>query len=122
MSTLRYSGEIRIRVTYREDTASSPRFGNGTYRCFLRGPGGMTTTVIVNAPQYLTRAVDSPEAFDDAARAALSFTADDAHDHGRSMTEYAAHVIDRSGWHVGRSEAHAWPPGEAPSAPIDTVF
>jgi hypothetical protein len=116
MSTLRYSGEIRIRVTYLDVAYDGPdtqaRLGNGRYRCFLRGPGGMTTTVIVNAPQYLTRAVDSPEAFDDAARASISF-ADDKSE-GEQLPCYtwahlAAHVIDRSEWHVGRTEAHAWP-------------
>jgi hypothetical protein len=78
MSTLRYSGDIRIRVTYHdrrfEDVYEdgTPRNPNGFYRCFLRASNN-TTTIIVGAPAFLSQAVDSPEAFSDAARAAVAF-------------------------------------------------
>jgi hypothetical protein len=124
VSTLRYSGEIRIRVTYLDvaypDTRA--RLGNGRYRCFLRGPGGMTTTVIVGAPAYLSRAVDSPEAFDDAAHAAISFAESDDQNTNTHEWANAAACKPEGGWHIGRSPSAAWPPGEEPSAPIDTVF
>ena len=78
MSTLRYSGDVCIRVTYhdarRDDVFAdgTPRNPNGFYRCFLRSEGD-TATIIVGTPAYLTHAVDSPEAFSDAARAAIAF-------------------------------------------------
>ena len=126
MSTLRYSGEIRIRVTYLDVAYDGPdtraRHGNGRYRCFLRGPGDLTATIVVNAPAYLSHAVDSPEAFDDAARASISFA--DHGDENACAHEWAnaAACIAAGGWHVGRTPSAAWPPGEAPSAPIDTTF
>jgi hypothetical protein len=108
MSTLRYSGEIRIRVTYLDPLWS----GNGSYRCYLRGPGGMATTVIVNAPAFPAHALDAPEAFDDAARAAISCANDDDEREGLACYEWGAlAATTANGWHVGRSEARAWPQG-----------
>ena len=109
MSTLRYSGEIRIRVTYVENREGSARFPNGAYRCFLRGPGNLTATIIVNAPAYLSHAVDSPEAFDDAARASISFA--DHGDENAYAHEWAnaAACKHEGGWHVGRAPSAAWP-------------
>ena len=76
MSALRYCGEIRIRITYQDGP------GNGRYRCYLTAGDTRTrsTTITVNAPAYLSHAVDSPEAFDNAARAALAFARDDRGD------------------------------------------
>jgi hypothetical protein len=111
MSTMRYSGEIRIRITYLEpylagDGAPAGRstMSNGEYRCFLREPDGMGTTIHVGAPAFLTHAVDSPEAFDAVARAALSF----AHNAGWPVEAHAPWV-DGAAWHIGRSPAKAWP-------------
>lgn len=124
MSALRYSGEIRIRVTWIEDTSGPHVATHGKYRCFLRGPSGMATTVIVNAPAYLSHAVDSPEAFDDATRAALSFADRDAEASKRagedwthnSWGDYAASGVGGSGWHVGRVPSRAWPKVETKDA------
>ena len=116
MSTLRYSGEIRIRVTYLDGSlTTAPR-----YRCFLRGPGDLTATIIVNAPAYLSHAVDSPEAFDDAAHAALSFAEND--DRDWSVHAHAAFKADGTGWHVGRTPSAAWPKVEnkTQSANVET--
>jgi hypothetical protein len=110
MATMRYSGEIRIRVTYLEPylagdkcPAGRSTMSNGEYRCFLRGPTDMGTTIHVGAPAFLTHAVDSPEAFDAAARVALSF----AHNDGWPVEAHAPWV-DGAAWHIGRSPAKAW--------------
>jgi len=71
MSAIRYSGDARVRVTYVEPQAGE--IGNGSYRCFVRTSGGEKYSCIVGAPAFLDHAVDSPEAFDGAARAALAF-------------------------------------------------
>jgi len=110
MSTLRYSGSLRIRVTYVEyngETFSdgTPRSPNGQYRCYIKDTNGGTPfkiTVWVGTPAYLEHAVDSPESFDSAAHAALSFADDD---NGR-VSDRAAHT--GSGWHIGRSITDVW--------------
>jgi hypothetical protein len=101
MATMRYSGEIRIRITYIDHAQGG---AVGYYRCFLRGPTDVGTTIHAGAPPFLTYAVDSPEAFDAAARAALSF----AHNDGWPVEAHAPWV-DSTGWHIGRSPAKAWP-------------
>jgi hypothetical protein len=97
MSTMRYSGKIRIRITY----IDAPQGGTcGYYRCFLRAVGfhqGEGRTIQVGAPAHLTNAVDSPEAFDDAARAAIAF----AQDENPGWDDLAAHNED--GYHIARS-------------------
>ncbi len=104
MSTKRYSGEIVIRITYIE--TYDP---NGMYRCFLKGPNGQTETVFVGAPAFLSEAVDSPEAFDSAAEAAIAFADHEAGENGIRWGELAAYDIDGAGSHIGRSPAKAWP-------------
>jgi hypothetical protein len=99
MSTYRYSGEIRIRITYLADT--NP---NGRYRCFLQAKGGAHTSIYVNLrTSILAHAVDSPEAFDEVARAAIAFAQDDVSDDGddTGWDNLAAHNED--GYHVARS-------------------
>lgn len=102
MSTLRYSGEIRIRITYLDAHGEvfidgTPRAPNGKYRCFLQAKGGARTTVYVGAPASLSHAVDSPEAFDDTAHAAIAF----ANDEDSQWGDYAASNED--GYHIVRS-------------------
>ena len=106
MSTMRYSGEIRIRITYIATAGIglgglAPQGGtSGYYRCFLRAVGfrqGEGRTIQVGAPAHLTNAVDSPEAFDDAARAAIAF----AQDENPGWDDLAAYNED--GYHVARS-------------------
>jgi len=109
MSTMRYSGEIRIRVTFIDyvpgDVYSdgTPRHPNGSYRCFLSVVGGSDATIHVNPPVCRFHAVDAAKAFDEAARAALAFADAD----GWPVEAHAASI--ESGWHVGRSPAKAWP-------------
>lgn len=105
MTARRWSGELRIRVRY-DDRGVSDRFLNGRYHCSVSRPatkGAEVYRVIVGAPAFLTHAVDSPEAFDAAAHAALSF----ASDAGFPVETYAA--TNEHGWHIGRSEATRWP-------------
>lgn len=93
MSALRYSGDARVRVTYL-DTAALPWswYRNGGYRCFVRTDSGATYSCVVGAPQILEHAVDSPEAFDDAAKAALSFA---EHDGVSLQCEYDDELTER---------------------------
>lgn len=76
---MRYSGNITVRVTYLEpylagDACPANRSTrlNGEYRCFVKSPD-RSLTIVVGAPNVLSNSVDSPEAFDDAARAAIAF-------------------------------------------------
>jgi hypothetical protein len=113
MSTMRYSGEIRIRITYLEPWAAGTpapagrsTYVNGEYRCFLSVVGGSDVTIHVGAPNVLSRAVDSPKAFDEVAQAALSFAFDD----GWPVEAHAAvDGDDYVGWHIGRSPANDYP-------------
>jgi hypothetical protein len=111
MSALRYSGELRIRVTYIDGWTDlvngTPVHRNGEYRCAIRSTDkdAIRCTIIVVAPAVLSHAVDSPKAFDDAARAALAFASDE----GWPVEEHAAYAADLSDRHIGRSPAKAWP-------------
>lgn len=79
MSTQRYSGSVRVRVTYVEPRCSTPeerriqdRYPHGQYRCVVV-LGETKRTVWTAPPACLPCAVDSPEAFDGAASAAIAF-------------------------------------------------
>jgi hypothetical protein len=100
MSALRYSGALRIRVTYVD-----PKAG---YRCAISGDG-IRRTIWVGAPNCLSHAVDSSEAFDETAHAALSF----ADDEDSGIGDKAAATPE--GWHIGRSGPNAWPRKGVPS-------
>lgn len=124
MSAVRYSGGVRIRVTWVD--VAGLRDG-GHYRCCLsRGDSGGWT---VRTTQYVGSnlqhgsgiGIDSPEAFDSAASAALSFasnseTAED--DNPSAWWNTAAHDAGLTGWHVGRSPKQAWPPYRVPCQTI----
>lgn len=47
------------------------------YKCTLSKDGRHLSTQYVGIPQHLTQAIDCPEAYDDAARAAVSFASND---------------------------------------------
>lgn len=83
MSTYRYCGELRIRVTLLDPDWTPPVYRTTyEYRCAISAPGTDRCTIYVKAPAHLTAAVDSPEAFDNTARTALAFAADEGHDIG----------------------------------------
>lgn len=65
MAAFRYSGDVRGRLTYLDTKAC--------YRVFLTRPNGAESRQFVGEPVVLQCAVDSPEAFDEAFRAAISF-------------------------------------------------
>jgi hypothetical protein len=124
MSALRYSGEVTIRVTW-IDTPGRNNHG-GHYRCTLsrtinkgtQWEKRVSTTQYVGAPAFLERGVgiDSSEAFDDTAHAALSFasneeTAED--DDPNGWAEHAAYKADGSGWLIARAPAKRWGKEEA---------
>jgi hypothetical protein len=104
MSTMRYSGEIRIRVTYLEPwgagTTRARRLSNGEYCCRLNVIGGSDATYYVTASMTPPT---HPKAFDEAARSALAFAADD----GWPVEAHAA--TNDAGWHIGRSVKTAFP-------------
>ena len=57
-------------------------------------------TMFVNAPRYLTRAVDDPVAYDEAASAALSFALDEGH---TWITDHAWTNAVGNGWLISRN-------------------
>lgn len=83
----RYSGDLKISVqlTDRDD-----------YKVTISRAGRNVWRGVVGAPRSLTHSLDSPTAFDNAAKAGLSFADDDGAD------VQSADSTD-SGWHVSRS-------------------
>jgi hypothetical protein len=96
--TKRYSGRATVDVEFVD--------AKNEYRARVSTPDG-TETVWVGVPPALKIAVDSPEAYDGAASAALSFAYDDFPD--LSISDYAHDNPEGTGWWIGRSEATAWP-------------
>lgn len=104
MSALRYSGDVRVRVTYveprcgtAEERATMGRYPHGRYRCVVSGKGSRVV-VWTAPPAMLLHAVDSSEAFDDAAHAALAFVEDE----GEGRLVYAEY--DKDGLVVRRKK------------------
>lgn len=64
----RYCGRVKILVLYTE---------NEQYRCTFVVNGRRVGTEVVKAPASATYAVDSPQAYDDVAHAALSFAVEE---------------------------------------------
>jgi hypothetical protein len=120
MSAIRYSGQIKIRITYLKPygagdacPAGHSTHPNGEYRCFLRA-GDQKITVYVGAPAFLSHAVDSPEAFDGIARAAVALADATRRRQGPwRSTRWSAFAADGSDRHVGRSPSQAWPNAKA---------
>ena len=102
----RYSGSVTVDVTWVD--------ADSQYRCRVRAPGG-ATTVHVGPPAVLERAVDSPEAYDVAAHAALSFVAEGSLEEP-SVNEHATGNVRCDGWHIGRSLAQRYPAAPASEA------
>lgn len=66
----RFSGRLKIELNFNDRT--------NQYKARLCPvvKGERCETVYVGPPRHLTRAVDSPRAYDDAARAAIAFSSD----------------------------------------------
>jgi hypothetical protein len=92
----RYSGKVTVDVRWVES------IGRSRYRAGVSWPGGRSVQ-FVGLPGVLTKAVDSPQAYDEAASAAISFASDE----GKDVGDYTAYT-DRGLW-IGRSKAQAWP-------------
>jgi hypothetical protein len=100
-------------LTYRDATSD--------YRVVISADGLQSETVIVGEPKYLAHAVDSSEAFDEAARAAISFAETTV---GCSSVSYDDHgpFVSRkrsSSW-VCRSSARPFSPAtDAPAGALN---
>lgn len=90
----RYSGQVTVDVEFVD--------AKNQYRARVTAPDG-TETVWVGVPPALRVAVDSPEAYDGAASAAMSFAEDDYPDLGVAD---AADYGD-SGWAISRKKPGA---------------
>lgn len=90
---IRYSGNVRISVMYRDQ---------GDYKCSVSGPGGRWSGVVRPAPSGFGAGVgyDSPKAYDEVAHAALSFAANDK----RGIDEEADYTD--SGYAIRRTKAY----------------
>ena len=74
MSTQRYCGDVRVRLTYVENTQWDARWPHGRYRCVVvRGKDKRTVWVGARVEHGSGIGVDSPEAFDSVASAAIAF-------------------------------------------------
>lgn len=97
---VRYSGSLRITLVYVD--------AESQYRATLawtEGPGrSRRKTVRVGPPRVLSRAVDSPQAYDEAAAAAISF----ANEEDPEIHDLAAWTDQ--GLYIGRSAERAWRP------------
>jgi len=69
----------------------------------VKAPDEESIFVTVGAPRMLDKAVDSPEAYDDATRAAIAFADDDV----PGIGEHAAYKED--GYYVSRKQEARWP-------------
>jgi hypothetical protein len=90
----RFSGRLKIELNFNDRT--------NQYKARLCPVVGHSKwdppaceTVYVGPPRVLDRAVDSARAFDNAARAAISFARDD-------IQEYAQHDRNLTTWHISR--------------------
>jgi hypothetical protein len=86
----RYSGNITVRLTYVDRPPPGTFHDNrGGYKATV-SQGREHQTIWVGEPAHLTHAVDSPAAYDDAARAAISFALDE-------NDEWGIQILDESG-------------------------
>jgi hypothetical protein len=88
MSTKRYSGNVVVTIDWIDSRSQ--------YRASVSAGGSRGKTIHVGAPRAMQHAVDSPQALDDAARAAISFAADEGVDvDGVEYSEHGAVVVHR---------------------------
>lgn len=91
----RFSGDVKIELSF-NDRTNQYKAKLCPVRPLWKGKAQTRCeTVLVGLPKgRLERAVDSPRAYDQAARAALSFS--------KEAQDYAAGSRDGSGWHISR--------------------
>lgn len=109
MTARRYSGSCTVYVELVEEQDLQIPGQPATYRCVVTDrKSGDRYGVMVGHPKHLVRGVDCPQAFDEAAQAALSFAVEDT---GSEYLEFhPSHARDLSGYHVGRRPSDANPP------------
>lgn len=95
--TTRYSGNVKVNIVWLDS--------KDQYKADVSVGGKRGKTIYVGAPRVMIHGVDHPSSFDSAARAAISFAADEGLD--VDGAEY-----DRSGVVVHRKK-----PSHAPKAP-----
>lgn len=90
---MRYSGQVTVSIRFDDR--------NDQYVASVQSPGGRET---VHVPwKWSTKGVDTPEAYDDAARAAISFA------ERTKAGDYATYDESGTSAHVGRMKSRAWP-------------
>jgi hypothetical protein len=106
---MRYSGEIKVKVVL---TARDQ------YVCQVTDDNGDEYIQVVEPPAILTDAIDSDEAFDRAARAAISFVAAEAEERGEHGTCEACAYTDDELWISSDPECR-WPEPEETEMKIE---
>lgn len=94
----RYSGGLNINVRLRLA---------GNYGCTV-SDSSSTVSVKVNPPACPEHAIDSSEAYDDAARAAVAFALEEKDDHGVQILDESQVAFTDSGIHIARQRRSAW--------------
>lgn len=100
----RYSGDVVVRIHWNDRTSQ--------YDATVSAPGERPVRIHVGHSPASRLGVDSPEAYDSAAHAAISF----ADDEESGIGARAATRPDGSGWHISRTKANAW--GQAKENPL----
>lgn len=99
----RYSGDLTVNLQWKDAqkvNGTYPPHG-GYYACTVVFDRRVVSRSSVFAPAVLHVAVDSAVAYDQAARAALSF----ANDEESEIGEQAAYSRRLGTWHIGRTAA-----------------
>jgi hypothetical protein len=95
----RYSGDAKITLTLQD---------NDSYRVVVETDCD-ASCITINSPKVLKHAIDSPEAFDDAARAAVAFALEERDEHGVSVFDDSDFAFGPEAVYVGRTREQAWP-------------
>lgn len=87
MTAVRFSGTCSIRIAICEDPSRQVPGSGATYRCVVTDATSRDrAVVVVGSPPVLTQAIDSPEAFDAVAHAAISFVLEESRTTGQTFT------------------------------------
>ena len=97
----RYSGKLTIRIVFVD--------ADNQYEARVSRQGKHLSTMYVGTPKVLPRSVDSPLAYDLAARAALNFLANHDEQTGMVSDRLDDAALDEAGFHIGRDKASRYP-------------
>lgn len=104
-NAFRYSGNVVVSVQLKH--RQSPPYSD-YYGCSVEDPH-TRTYVEVGAPSVPTVAIDSEEAFDATARAAIAFATNECEQLGERCFEGVAYDRDLTEIHIGRTAEDCWP-------------